>query len=75
MKSILLAVLLDIFLTVAAFAQNNAAPVSTGSDKASMLVILTMVTGVVVVAAVFIVLRAITTLSSELRKQAIRKKS
>ena len=44
MKSILLAVLLDIFLAVAAFAQNNDAPVSTGSDKASMLVILTMVT-------------------------------
>ena len=36
MKSILLAVLLDIFLAVAAFAQNNDAPVSTGSDKASM---------------------------------------
>ncbi|QQS31280.1 MAG: hypothetical protein IPM47_10320 [Sphingobacteriales bacterium] len=73
MKNNLLAILLGNLLPLIAFAQNTGAGSASGSDKANMLVILTLVTGVVVVAAVFIVLRAITTLSSELRKKAIRK--
>lgn len=73
MKNNLLAILLGNLLPLIAFAQNTGAGAASGSDKANMLVILTLVTGVVVVAAVFIVLRAITTLSSELRKKAIRK--
>ncbi|HRI29550.1 MAG TPA: hypothetical protein PK239_03105 [Chitinophagales bacterium] len=62
--------ILALFLTLPLLAQDAAQGAAT---QENMLLLLTIVTGIVVIAAVYIVLKAVTTLSGELRKQANRK--
>ena len=76
MKKFLTTLLLLFLATCAAWAQNATdTPAATAGNSEHLLIVLIMVTGVVLVAAVYVILKAVTALSNEMRIHASKKKA
>lgn len=76
MKKLLVVHLLLFLAATAVWAQNaTGAPEAGAGNSENLLIVLIMVTGVVLVAAVYVILKAVTALSNEMRIHASKKKA
>ncbi|OWY21322.1 hypothetical protein C7N43_24145 [Sphingobacteriales bacterium UPWRP_1] len=76
MKKLLFTFMLLFLAVAAAWAQNaTGAPTANAGNSENLLIVLIMVTGVVLVAAVYVILKAVSALSNEMRIHASKKKA